>query len=172
MNNLMQPPMPRMQPQFQSALMQAPPGEPQPQAGPNQLQGTPPGQQLQPLPPAPPSPQQVQQAHEHLSDSQEVFANLLKKPDSEMTMKQLFRAAADMVTKHQLHEGKRGAPAALVASEFASPDFPKEDAQGNPPPPKAIRQYLQNHFDKAVIHQAMLTAKFGGPIPHIKPEEK
>lgn len=183
MNNLMQPSMPRMQPQMQSALTQTMPGggqqqqqQPLPAASTpgNALQGTStpspiPSNGILPVPP-PIGPQQVQEVHDHLHDMQQTLNELIKKPDNELNTKSIFRAAADMVVKHQIHSGKKGIPAAAIASELSSPDFPKADQKGNPPPPAAVRTYLQNHFDQAVMHQAQLTQKFGPPIPHIKQE--
>ncbi len=105
------------------------------------------------------SPQQIQEAHGHLSDLQKTFDGLIKLPDSELNMKAIFDACADLVTKYQLSDGKRGAPATTIAAELSSPDFP----QGDPPPPKALRQFLQKYFDQFVSAQAKITSKFGAP---------
>lgn len=175
MNDLISP-MPRMQPAIQAALV---PGQSQPPSAPaagNALQGG--GNALQSSSPnpgmiqAPPqvSPQQVQEIHDHLHDMQDTLNGLLKLPDHELNTKSIFRAAADMVTKHQLHGGKRGIPAAAIASELSSPDFPKADNQGNPPSPQVIRAFLQNHFDQTVMNQAKITQKYGAAIPHVTQE--
>jgi hypothetical protein len=118
-------------------------------------------------PPTPPSPQQVQQVHEHLSELQEMLDKLIKLPDDDLTLKHLYRSASDLITNHRLSDGRKGLSAAEVVGELSKPGFPREDAQGNSPPPQAIRQYLQNQFNQAVKNQALITHRLGPPVQQI-----
>lgn len=109
------------------------------------------------------TPEQIQESHAHLTDLQKSFDSLIKLPDSELTMKRVIDAGGDLISKHQLSDGKRGAPASVIAAELVSPDFPQNDAQGTPPSGEALRQFLQKQFDKLIMSQAAITNKFGAP---------
>ena len=129
---------------------------------------SPQGNALMPQRPAMPqqpvmTPAQVQASHEHIADTLQEFDNLLKLPDDELDTKKIYGAAADLITKYRLSGGKRGADALTVAKELSDPTFPREGQDGQQPSPKALRQWIQKHFDRHAILQANLTAMFGRP---------
>lgn len=147
---------------------------PNPPPANNQLQPQPapvmaPNQLMAPPQPAPQqaalTPEQVAEAHAHLSDMQKTLAELIQTPDADLTVRHVMGAASDLVTKHRLTGGKRGASAIQVAQELASKDFPSEDEKGNPPSAAALRKFLQKHFDTAVLNQAIVAHHFGPPQP-------
>lgn len=123
-----------------------------------QVNGLMPPPVQQPAPP-PPSPMQIQDFHTKLSDHQKMLDELIKQPDEQLTLKHVFGAASDMVTKNRLSGGKHGASGIEIAQELASKDFPP----GDNPTPQQLRAFLQRHFDKAVMKQAFITSKFGPP---------
>lgn len=156
-------------PIYTNALMKA-------GAGPAALQSSPDvggnalmGQARPPMPPQPPviTPQQVQAHHTKLDDYQHELKQVLKTPDEDLTMSKVFGLASDMITKHKLTGGKHGASAMDIAKELASPDMPKQGPNGEAPAPQQIRQFLLNHFNRAVGMQAKLTSKFGPPQQQI-----
>jgi hypothetical protein len=153
-------------PLFTNSMMAAgiAPGAGAPSPQPPMQQGNALMPQGQPVPQKPQmSPQQVQQAHEHISDTLQEFDKLLKLPDEDLTLGKVFGAAADLINKYKLSNHKRGADPLTVAKELSDPSFPREGENGEPPPPQAIRKFIQNHFDKHILTQANLTAMFGGP---------
>lgn len=109
------------------------------------------------------SPEFIQTAHDHFTDKQQELDNLLKLPDSELNLKSIYGAFADAVTKNRLSRGLKGMTAMQAVSELSSDNFPKTTKEGYQPHPKELRKYLQQHFDKAAIAQAILTHKFGPP---------
>jgi hypothetical protein len=149
-------PPPTNQMQMQPGPMMAP-------QQPNQLMAPP--QQMQPPQAPPPTPQQISDAHAALQDMAQTLDKLIKTPDSDLTVRHVMGAASDLVTKHRLTGGKRGASAIQVAQELASKDFPGEDDKGNPPSAAALRKFLQKHFDNAVMNRAAVTAHFGPAQP-------
>lgn len=128
-------------------------------------------QQTQPMPmnpltqraPTQISPQQIQDFHQGLNDYQEDLKKLLRLPEHELTMGKVLGAASDLVTKHSESNGKRGTSAAMVASELASKDFPKEKPNGEKPSGKDLKKYLMAHFVRSTQLQAALTQKAGPP---------
>lgn len=108
--------------------------------------------------PQQPTPEQVQEAHDHFSYSQKMLDGLIKKPDSELNLRSLFDAAADMVLEYQTSGGKKGVSPQMIATEMSDPNFPTAET-----PASQIRQFLQNYFDHSIAVQAATTAKFGGP---------
>lgn len=121
-----------------------------------------------PVPQAPQiSPAQINDNHAHLDDMQKGLMKMLRVPDDDLTLRKIYGVASDMITKNQLTKGKRGATAMQIAKELSSPDLPREGPNGEQPPPAALRQYLINHFNRAVERQAAFTSKFGPPQPQM-----
>jgi hypothetical protein len=109
-------------------------------------------------PQQPPSPQQIADLHNHLSYMQEMLDNLIKKPDNELNLRALFDGATDAVLEYQSSGGKKGVSPQIVAAEMSDPNFPTANSSAS-----QIRQFLQNYFNKAIISQATVTHRFGGP---------
>lgn len=155
-------PQPDMAPPGANPLMQP---APQAQIAPGQA---PLQNQLAPRP-APPQkipqlpPDHLNQIHSHLSRMQMKIAKLIKLPDNELNLKALYGEMSDEIAQHQLSRGKEGSTAMQIVSEMTSPDFPKENAQGQQPTSKDIRAYLQKKFDQTALKQAVITNVFGKP---------
>lgn len=121
-------------------------------------QGMQPQQSMPQQQPAQPTTDQIQETHNHLSYMQKMLDYLIKLPDSKLNLESIFDAASDAVHEYQLSGGKRGTSAQMIASEMSYPNFPTQNT-----PPKQIRQFLQNYFDKSILAQAGVTKNFGAP---------
>lgn len=139
-------------------LMQ-PPQNQQPMLGMQQPQG-------QPQPPVQqPTPDQIQRVHEGISENQKMLDSLIKLPDDRLDLRAVFDAAGQMISRYGESGGKQGISAADIVKEISLPGFPAPDANGMQPSPQVIRNFLQQYFDKAILGQAQVTAKFGPPVP-------
>lgn len=118
-----------------------------------------------------PSSQQIENHHQHLNEFQDDIKQLLKLPDEELSLGKVFGMASDLITKHKLSKGKKGATPMEVASELASPDFPKLAPDGSQPSPDQIRKFLISQFNKSVKTQSVLTSRFAPPSSNVQPQQ-